>query len=72
MRLNAAIAASPTVGRGNGRQENNKREALIGVLQKLAQYVQLHCGNDLAVLLSSGFLRRQHEPAQVPLPSRPL
>jgi len=53
--LNAAIAAQPHGGAKATADKNNKREALIGVLQRLAQYVQLNCGNDLAVLLSSGF-----------------
>ncbi len=35
----------------------HKREELILLLRKLAHYVQNNYGNDLAVFLSSGFLR---------------
>src|SRR5437899_9903956 len=66
--LNAAIAAQPHGGAKATADKNNKREALIGVLQKLVQYVQLHCGNDLAVLLSSGFSAASTSRTQVPLP----
>jgi hypothetical protein len=33
----------------------NKKEALVALLRTLKHYVEDHCGNDPAVLLSSGF-----------------
>jgi hypothetical protein len=53
--LNAALAAQPHGGRAATADKNNKHEALLGVLRKLKHYVEDHCGNDPAVLLSSGF-----------------
>jgi hypothetical protein len=35
--------------------KKNKQEALISLLRKLKHYVEDHCGNEAAVLLSSGF-----------------
>ena len=53
--LNAALAAQPHGGSAATAEKNNKQEALIAVLRKLKHYVEDNCGNDLAVLLSSGF-----------------
>jgi hypothetical protein len=53
--LNAALAAQPHGGAAATAEKNNKQEALIAVLRKLKHYVEDNCGNDLAVLLSSGF-----------------
>jgi hypothetical protein len=53
--LNAALAAQAHGGTAATAEKNNKQEALIAVLRKLKHYVEDNCGNDLAVLLSSGF-----------------
>ena len=50
-----SIAAAQMGGPGDTADKNNKRDALIALLRQLAGYVQLHHGNDLAVLLASGF-----------------
>jgi hypothetical protein len=52
---NAALAAQAHGGTAATAEKNNKQEALIGLLRKLKHYVEDNCGNDLAVLLSSGF-----------------
>jgi len=53
--LNAALAAQTHGGTAATAEKNNKQEALITILRKLKHYVEDNCGNDLAVLLSSGF-----------------
>ena len=50
-----AIAVQAQGGTAATADKHNKREALIGLLRQLAGYVQETHGNDLAVLLSSGF-----------------
>lgn len=46
---------------------NALRDELIGKLNDLSYYVQLHCKNDLSILLSSGFNARK-----APEPSAPI
>jgi hypothetical protein len=53
--LNAALAAQPHGGPSATAEKNNKKEALIVLLRRLRHYVDENCGNDLSVLLSSGF-----------------
>jgi hypothetical protein len=53
--LNAALAAQTHGGAAATAEKNNKQEALIVLLRKLKHYVEDNCGNDVAVLLSSGF-----------------
>lgn len=60
--LNAAItafgdarAAQKQGGTLATAVKNNRREALINLLQQLAFFVQVASANDLAILLSSGF-----------------
>ena len=53
--LNAALAAQAHGGAAATAEKNNKHEALIVLLRKLKHYVEDNCGNDPAVLLSSGF-----------------
>jgi hypothetical protein len=53
--LDAALAAQVHGGTAATAEKNNKQEALIVLLRKLEHYVEDNCGNDLAVLLSSGF-----------------
>jgi hypothetical protein len=51
----AALAATIQGGTTATATKNNKRDVLTDFLQKLAYYVQSHCGDDREVLLSSGF-----------------
>jgi hypothetical protein len=51
----AALAAMVQGGTTATATKNNKRDVLTDFLEKLAHYVQTHCGNDREVLLSSGF-----------------
>jgi hypothetical protein len=53
--LSAALAAQPHGGAAATAEKNNKRAALVALLRKLKHYVEDNCGNDLAVLTSSGF-----------------
>jgi hypothetical protein len=53
--LNAALTAQAHGGKAATAEKNNKKEALIAILRTLKHYVEDHCGNDPAVLLSSGF-----------------
>jgi hypothetical protein len=53
--LNAALTAQAHGGRAATAEKNNKKEALIAMLRMLKHYVEDNCGNDPAVLLSSGF-----------------
>jgi hypothetical protein len=53
--LNAAMVAQAGGGTAATAEKRNKQEALISLLRKLKHYVEDHCGNDIAVLLSSGF-----------------
>ena len=62
-----AIAAAEQGGPEQTADKNNKRDALIELLRKLAEYVQQNHNNDLAVLLSSGFQAASTNRASVPL-----
>ena len=53
--LTAALAAQPQGGPAATAEKKSKQEALIVLLRRLRHYVEDHCGNDLSVLLSSGF-----------------
>ena len=53
--LRAALAARANGGRAATADKNNKKAALIVLLRRLRPYVEENCGNDLSVLLSSGF-----------------
>jgi hypothetical protein len=53
--LNAALAAQAHGGTAATAEKRNKQEALITLLRKLKHYVEDNCGNDAAILLSSGF-----------------
>jgi len=64
--LNAALVAQAHGGAKATAEKNNKQEALIALLRKVKHYVEDDCGNDVAVLLSSGF---QAAPAtRIPAP----
>ena len=49
-------------------EKNQRREELLEMLNKLADFAQLACDGDLAVLLESGFeaTRRAHVPTSLP------
>ena len=53
--LNAALAAQAHGGTAATAEKRNKQEALITLLRMLKHYVEDNCGNDAAILLSSGF-----------------
>jgi len=68
--LKDALTAQPHGGAAATAEKNNKQEALIVLLRKLKHYVEDSCGNDIAVLLSSGFqaaaTTRNHSPVANP------
>jgi hypothetical protein len=53
--LSAAIAAQVQGGTASTAHKRNKRGTVIDLLVKLAHYVHDNCGNNPAVVLSSGF-----------------
>jgi len=53
--LNAAIVAQAQGGPAATADKYQKQDALISLLRQLKHYVEYNCGNDRAVLLSSGF-----------------
>ena len=53
--LKEALVAQAQGGTAATADKNNKQEALTVLLRKLKHYVEDNCGNDAAVLLSSGF-----------------
>jgi len=53
--LSAALAAQARGGAAATAEKNNKRAALVALLRQLKHYVEDNSGNDLAVLMSSGF-----------------
>ena len=64
----ASVAAAAQGGRQATSAKNKKRHALIALLRQLALYVQANCNDDMATLLSSGFLAANTSRAQQPLP----
>jgi hypothetical protein len=48
-------------------EKRNRQEALIVLLRKLKHYVEDNCGNDMAVLLSSGFQAASITRTRLPL-----
>ena len=64
-----ALTAAADGGRTKTAEKNAARAVLLGLLRNLALFVQQHCNEDLAVLLSSGFdAQKEPQPAGV-LPS---
>ena len=49
------LSVAQTGGQADTAAKNNSRQTLLGMLRQLSIYVQMTCGNDMAVLLSSGF-----------------
>ena len=66
--FSAAIAASIQGGVALTAVKNKKRHELVALLRQLAVYVQAHCHDDLATLLSSGFLAASTSRAPSVLP----
>ena len=50
-----SVAAADMGGPADTADKNNKRDVLVGLLRRLASFVQDHHGNDMAKLLASGF-----------------
>ena len=69
--LNAALVAQAHGGAKATAEKNNKREALIAHLRRLKHYVEDNCGNDAAVLLSSGFPAAANTRNRAPLVNPP-
>ena len=61
------VAATAEGGPASTAAKNESRAVLIDLLYQEAQYVQLTANNDLAVLLSSGFLAMNTNRASTPL-----
>ncbi len=69
--LNVALVARAGGGGTTATAEKrNKQKALISLLRKLKHYAEDNCGNDVAVLLSSGFqaasTTRDYSPLAIP------
>ncbi len=62
-----SIAAAAQGGPADTADKNNKRDALVDLLRQLAGYVQSKHGNDMAVLLASGFDAVSTNHASTPL-----
>jgi hypothetical protein len=62
-----ALAAAAQGGTHLTAVKNAARATLVGALRKLAAYVQSIAGQDLAMLLSSGFLANSTSKTQTPL-----
>ena len=69
--FSAAITAQTTGGKAATADKHNKRDILVGLLRLLAGYVQIRHGDDLAVLLSSGFeaVSSGHAPISLQAPT---
>jgi len=65
--LSAALAAQVQGGTAATAHKNNKRDAVIELLVKLAHYVQDNCGQNPATLLSSGFQLATNNRAKSPV-----
>jgi hypothetical protein len=61
------IAAADTGGPADTAAKNNSRQVLLGFLRQQAAYVQMTSGDDLSVLLSSGFQAQSTNRASVQL-----
>jgi len=65
--LNAALAVQAHGGAAATAEKNNKREAVIVLLRKLAHYALDNSGNDRAKFLTSGFQLASESRANSPL-----
>ena len=64
-----ALQANVDGGRTATARKNQTRALLIGHLRDLGHYVQIQSKNDLATLLSSGFVAASTNRAPLPLPT---
>lgn len=64
----AKIAAAYVGGVYDTAAKNNSRNVVLGMLRKVAAYVQINCNDDMAILTSSGFQAMSTNRASVPLP----
>jgi hypothetical protein len=62
-----AMAAADAGGPADTAAKNNRRDALVALLRKLAGFVQSNHGNDMAKLLASGFEAVSTNRARTPL-----
>ena len=69
--LSAAVAAQVQGGTASTAHKQNKRATVVDLLVKLAHYVHDNCGNNPAVVLSSGFQLAGTNRAKSPL-SKPV
>jgi hypothetical protein len=67
--LNAALAAQAHAGLAATAEKNSKAAVLTEMLRKLKHYVEDNCGNDVTVLLSSGFAAAGNTRNRAPLPN---
>jgi hypothetical protein len=65
--LSAALVAQAQGGTAATAEKNNKRAVLVAHLRKLKHYVEDNCGNDPAVLMSSGFQAAVRTRTRTPL-----
>ena len=63
----AKMAAAQTGGVSETAAKNNSRDILVGMLRKVATYVQLTCNDDPALLLTSGFQMQSTNRTSTPL-----
>jgi chitodextrinase len=61
------MAAAQTGGVSETAAKNNSRDVLVGMLRKVATYVQLTCNDDPSLLLTSGFQMQSTNRASAPL-----
>lgn len=66
--FSTSIAAAENGSAQQTADKNNKREIVVAMLRELATHVQAHHGNDLALLLASGFQAVSTNRASEPLP----
>lgn len=63
----AKMAAAQTGGPADTAAKKNSRQALLGDLRQVANYIQIRCNNNLELLLSSGFEAQSTNRASLPL-----
>ena len=64
----AKLSAAQTGGPLDTAAKNTSRQILLDLLRQVAIYVQLKCGGDLGLLLSSGFKAQSSNRSSTPLP----
>ena len=64
---NTKLAAAHVGGPTDTAAKQNAQQVLQGMLRQIAGYVQIHCNNDMELLLSSGFQAMSTNRASTPL-----